>query len=327
MLENVSLISIIISGITLIIGIFIGYTIYRMKMSKVKSSSEQIIQEAKQKAEKINKDRLYQFKVELQQKRSNFQKDLQRKEEKYARLESQLLKKEKDLRREENQIKIKEDRVNNKEKKINELEELLYEKHKKVDNIISKQNIQLQRITNLTIDEAKAQLFKNLEKDTKLESIQVMKEIRDEARENAQREAKEIIANAIENLAYEFTMEATLSTVELPNERFKGMIIGKEGRNILLGDPWSAIGNLDTARFPCVTPHGNCNRLAPRRKLDCVLYQVEQHLPQHLDIRPNRGRIGSHNAFKPQLPGFQVRLQERRKLLDQRAKIDPRRSR
>jgi len=59
-----------------------------------------------------------------------------------------------------------------------------------------------------------------------------MNDIRDEAKEKAQREAKEIIAGAIENLAYEFTMESTLSTVELPNERFKGMIIGREGRNI-----------------------------------------------------------------------------------------------
>ncbi len=232
MLENISIISTIINIAVLLIGIAIGYTVYRMKLTKVQGASEQIIEEAKQKADKINKDRLYQFKVELQQKRSNFQKELQRKEEKYNRLESQLLKKEKELKREENHLKIKEDRINNKEKKINELEELLYEKHKKVDNVINKQNTQLQRITNLTIEEAKEQLFKNLEKETKLESIQIMKEIRDEAKESAQRKAKEIIANAIENLAYEFTMEATLSTVELPNERFKGMIIGKEGRNI-----------------------------------------------------------------------------------------------
>jgi ribonuclease Y len=232
MIENISLISIALSVLLLIVGIMIGYFVYHLKLSKKKDTAVQLIEGAKQKAEKINKDRLYQFKVELQKKRSIFQKELQRKEEKNSRLESQLMKKEKDLRREENQVKIKNDRLTTKEKKINELEELLYEKNKKVDTLISKQNIQLQRITNLSNEEAKAQLFKNLEKETKLESIQVMKEIRDEARENAQREAKEIIANAIENLAFEFTMEVTLSTVELPNERFKGMIIGKEGRNI-----------------------------------------------------------------------------------------------
>ncbi len=232
MFDTIPIFSLLINLILLVAGIITGYAVYHLKLSKIKESTSQIIEEASTKADKINKDKLYQFKVELQHKRSSFQKELQRKEEKYSQLESQSLKKEKELRREENKIKIMEDRVNIKEKKINELEELLYEKNKNVENIISKQNIQLQRITNLTIEEAKKQLFTNLEKQTKLESIQIMKGIRDEAKESAQREAKEIIANAIENIAYEFTMEATLSTVELPNERFKGMIIGKEGKNI-----------------------------------------------------------------------------------------------
>ena len=71
-----------------------------------------------------------------------------------------------------------------------------------------------------------------MEQQVKIESAQVANDIRNEAKEKAQKEAKEIIATAIENLSYDFTMEYTLSSVELPNERFKGMIIGREGKNI-----------------------------------------------------------------------------------------------
>ena len=82
------------------------------------------------------------------------------------------------------------------------------------------------------MEEAKKQLLSKLDSRVKLEAASMVKDIKAEAKERAQKEAKEIIAFSIENLAYEFTMESALATVELPNERFKGMIIGREGRNI-----------------------------------------------------------------------------------------------
>lgn len=119
-----------------------------------------------------------------------------------------------------------------KEKKINELEELLFEKHKKLDSVIEEQNKKLEQIGHFSEVEAKKMLLENLEAKVKIESAQMANDMRTEAKERAQKEAKEIIATAIENLSYEFTMESTLSNVELPNERFKGMIIGREGKNI-----------------------------------------------------------------------------------------------
>ncbi|MCD4693234.1 MAG: ribonuclease Y [Calditrichales bacterium] len=232
MFENLTIINYIIYLVILLSGIALGIGAYHLTLIKSKASVKQIINYANHEAEKMKKDALYKFKVELQHKRLSFQAELRQKEEKHLRLEGQLLNKEKDLRREENQVKISESRITAKEKKLNELEEILYEKNKKVDNLLEGQNKQLERIANLPIEEAKKQLLHNLEGEVKLEAVQMANEIKTEAKERAQREAKEVIANAIENLAYEFTMESTLSTVELPNERFKGMIIGREGRNI-----------------------------------------------------------------------------------------------
>ncbi len=215
-----------------IVGGIIGYVMHLFILRAKKQEAREIIEQAKRDADKIKKDKLYEFKVEMQKMRSKAQIEIRRQEEKSAKLEAQILNKEKDLRREENQLKIRENRLEVKEKKINELEELLYEKHKKVDDILEVQNRKLEQIANYSIEDAKKVLLKNLESQVKLESVQMANEIKQIAKERAQIEAKEIIATAIENLAYEFTMESTLSTVELPNERFKGMIIGREGRNI-----------------------------------------------------------------------------------------------
>jgi len=223
---------IVLNLILLVFGLIGGLAIYHMRMKKSKSSAKQLVENAEREADKINKDILYKFKVEMQQRRSKFQSELRQKEEKNTQLENQLITKEKDLSKQENQLTIRSNRLESKEKKINELEEILYEKHKKADGVLEEQNKHLERISNLKIEDAKAQLLKNLENKVKLEAVQMTNEIKEDAKEKAQREAKELIACAIENLAYEFTMESTLSTVELPNERFKGMIIGREGRNI-----------------------------------------------------------------------------------------------
>lgn len=232
MFENLTQINIEFAGLIFVAGILIGVFIYYVILLKKKTTAKQILDNAIRGAEKEKKERLYNFKIDLQKRRSKFQNELRQKEEKNQRMESQLSKKEKQLKKEENRLKIQENRLKNKEKKINELEELLYEKHKKAENIIEEQNKQLERVANLPIEEAKSQLLKNLESRVKLESAQMANEIKEEAKERAHKEAKEIIAQAIENLAYDFTVESTLATVELPNERFKGMIIGKEGRNI-----------------------------------------------------------------------------------------------
>ncbi|MEJ2055082.1 MAG: ribonuclease Y, partial [Calditrichaceae bacterium] len=232
MSENLMLNQVLQPILFVIIGIACGALLYHLRLRKSKSSVKQLVENAEREAEKIKKDHLYKFKMDMHQQRSKFQNELKQKEENQNRLENKLLAKEKELRKEENNMRIKQSRIENKEKKINELEEILYEKHKKADVIIEEQNKKLERISSMKIEEAKQQLLKNLENKVKLEAVQMANDIREEAKEKAQREAKELIANAIENLAYDFTMESTLSTVELPNERFKGMIIGREGRNI-----------------------------------------------------------------------------------------------
>jgi len=232
MFENITTTDLIMVVVTFVAGLLIGTVIYHVNLIRLKSSVKSLKEKSHKEAEKIKKEKLYNFIVEMQQRRSRLQNELRQKEEKINKQEGQLAHREKQLRKEDNQIHIAQSRLESKENKINELEEILFEKHKKLDSVIEDQNTKLERLSHISQDEAKKILLKNLDAKVKIEAAQMANDIRTEAKERAQKEAKEIIATAIENLSYEFTMESTLSNVELPNERFKGMIIGREGKNI-----------------------------------------------------------------------------------------------
>jgi len=213
-------------------GSVLTYFAFNAYLKKQRLTAGEIIDQAKTEAEKNMKEQLFKFREEMQRRRSRFYDDLKSKEAQLNKNEAKLVSKEKELRRLENNLKYKESRMSQRNQKIAQREEALFEKHRKVDELIDAENIKLEQIAGISIEEAKKQLLQNLEDRAKLEAVQLAKEIKDEAKQAAQREAKEIIAHAIETLASDFTMESTLSTVQLPNERFKGMIIGREGRNI-----------------------------------------------------------------------------------------------
>jgi ribonuclease Y len=208
------------------------YFIYNSIINKRKETANNLIEKAKNEAEQQKKEQLIKFREEIQRKRTKFYEDLKNREKQQYKNEQNLYKKEKGLRREENNLKIKEQKFAALENNLNDLETTLRMKQKNVDEILDDLNAKMEKISGMSIEEAKKQLMENLQNKIKVEAAQMAIDIKSEAKLNAQREAKEIIAQAIENLSYEFTMESTLSTVQLPSEKYKGMIIGREGRNI-----------------------------------------------------------------------------------------------
>ncbi len=223
---------IIFTVIGMVIGFFITYAIYTAYLRKKKTTAKEVLDSAQFQVEQQKKESMIKFREELQRKRSKFYEELKTKENQLSRNESLHLNKDKELHRLENNLKFKESKINQRNDKITEREEIIFQKQKKVEEIIDEQNSRLEEIAGISIDEAKKELIKNLEDRVKLEAAQMAIDIKEEAKQSAQKEAKEIITYAIENIAYEVTMESTLSTVQLPNERYKGMIIGREGRNI-----------------------------------------------------------------------------------------------
>lgn len=126
----------------------------------------------------------------------------------------------------------KEKEIIIKEKEITSRERLSKEKDERLTLILNEEKIKLERISGLTVENAKKMLFANLEDEARHDASFMMKKIEDEARETAREKAKRIITIAIERTAMEHTVETTVSVVSLPNEEMKGRIIGREGRNI-----------------------------------------------------------------------------------------------
>ena len=139
--------------------------------------------------------------------------------------ERRILQKEENL---ENKLEQLEQREQNLQKKDNEVES----KKSEIEETINKQKEELQRISRLSVEEAKQYLLSEVEKSIVTEKAELIRRLDEEAKEKAQKNAKEIIGYAIQKCAADHTSETTVSIVSLPSDDMKGRIIGREGRNI-----------------------------------------------------------------------------------------------
>ena len=220
---------IIVGIIALIIGALIGY-IYRKNVGeKAIGSAEQkarnLILDAENRSESMKKEALLEAKEEAHRIRSDAERDARERRQEIQRSERRMIQKEESLDR-------KIENIEKKEESITQKEQSLINKHKDLDAAIARQMEELERISGYTVDEAKAILLANTEKEVRHEASIMIKEIESKAKEEADKKAKYIITNAIQRCAADHVAESTVSVVSLPNDEMKGRIIGREGRNI-----------------------------------------------------------------------------------------------
>ncbi|RKY85660.1 ribonuclease Y, partial [candidate division KSB1 bacterium] len=148
------------------------------------------------------------------------------------RTEKHLVNKEINMDRKADLLNKKEKELNIFENNLKELKKDIEAKQNELDKLIEKQTIQLEKISRLSSEEAKKMLIDSLVDKAKAEAAQIIKDIREEAKLNANKEAREIIISAIQRTAADHSVESTVSVVNIPNDDMKGRIIGREGRNI-----------------------------------------------------------------------------------------------
>ncbi len=222
----------IVSAIVIVVGFlsFYGGIAFRKKIAEktIKSAeveAKRLIDEAEKTAETKKKEALLEAKEEsLIIKNEN---------------ERELRERRNDLQRLEKRVLQKEEHLDNKMEALDKKDELLNDKIKQneniraeIENIKVQQLDELQKISSLTTEEAKAELLRRVEEETRHEMAQKLSDIEKELKENADEKAKEIITLAIQRCASDSVAEATVSVVDLPNDEMKGRIIGREGRNI-----------------------------------------------------------------------------------------------
>lgn len=219
-----------------ILTFFAGYFIRRF-------FSEKHIKEKEERANKLLEDskrelenRKKELELEVKDLRFKLRSDFER-ETKDRRLELSSL--EKRLAQKEENIDRKVDILDKKEKDIAKREGLLVEKERSIEvrqdelsRLLAEEKQKLQRISGLSVEEAKKLFLQRIEDDAQHEAQVLFREIQEKARQSAEDKAKEILATSIQKCAAEHVTNTTVSVVPLPNDEMKGRIIGREGRNI-----------------------------------------------------------------------------------------------
>lgn len=211
------------------VGGAIGYLVRKnVAESKIATAEElaiRIVAEAEQTGEAKRKEALVEAKEEIHRMRSEMERENKERRSDIQRQERRLLQKEENLDR-------KIESFEKKEEHLVVRETFLSDSQAKVDALYQKQLGELERLSGLSTDEAKKELLQSVEEEIKHETAMLIKDLEQQAKEDADKKAREIISLAIQRCAADHVAETTVSVVALPNDEMKGRIIGREGRNI-----------------------------------------------------------------------------------------------
>ena len=211
---------------------FLQKYLYKKEFFSAKQEAKQILQEAKQEAKQIQREASGQAKELLYQMRSEFERETKEKYRDLQRLENRLLKREEQVEKKIAILEKKEDALTYREKELRNKEKEIEERKSLYERLLREEREKLEALSQMTSEEAKQLLLKQVEEETRHEAAKLIRQIENEAKEEANKKAKEILALAINRYAGEFVTEKTVSVVPLPSEEMKGRIIGREGRNI-----------------------------------------------------------------------------------------------
>jgi ribonuclease Y len=202
------------------------------RIFEAQEEARQIISQAKEEGEKAKREAALEARERDLSRQAELEAHNREKQRKINELERRLLNKEENLERRLQSVERKEKDVSQKERRLFDKEKSLELEEAKIAETLKKTTEELERVSGLTQEEAKAMLIKRIEDEAKLEAIATVRRIEEEAKEKAHTLSREIITNAIQRSAAEHVVETTVSVVDLPSEDMKGRIIGREGRNI-----------------------------------------------------------------------------------------------
>ena len=195
------------------------------KIGNAETKAREIIDDAVKTAEAKKKESLLEIKEESIKNKNELEKETKERRAELQRYEKRVLSKEEALDK-------KADAIEKREVGFAAKEEQLKQREAKVEEL-SRQRVQeLERISGLTSEQAKEYLLKTVEEDVKHDTAKMIKELETQAKEEADKKAKEFVVTAIQRCAADHVAETTISVVQLPSDEMKGRIIGREGRNI-----------------------------------------------------------------------------------------------
>ena len=198
---------------------------YEDKIGSAEAKSREIIEEAIKTAETKKREALLEAKEESLKTKNELEREVRERRSELQRYEKRVLTKEESLDKKLESLEKKEEAFLQKEEK-------LFERSKELESLYDKGLAELERISGLSTEEAKEFILQTVADDIKHDKAKLIKDIENQAKEEAEKKAREHIVTAIQRCAAEQVTDTTVSVVQLPNDDMKGRIIGREGRNI-----------------------------------------------------------------------------------------------
>ncbi len=226
------IITVIVSILMFSLGWLLSTRIGQGKVANAERLAEKIVSEAEKEASALKNQKILDAKDEWYKQKQSFEKETRNQRQDLDKRIRKIEQRELELDRRLDHLNQKDKEIKQIESQISNKESQLAQKHDELDRIIENQNAKLEKISGMSNEEALKELKENLLTKAKQESAQLIKDIKDQARLTANREAKEIIITSIQRTAADHSAETTVSVVHLPSDEMKGRIIGREGRNI-----------------------------------------------------------------------------------------------
>ncbi|ENQ3078562.1 MULTISPECIES: ribonuclease Y [Bacillus] len=226
------LISILLAIVSAVVGFFVRKSIAEAKINGATNEAKRIVEDANRQAEALKKEALLEAKDEIHTLRTEAELEIRDRRSELQKQENRLMQKEENLDRKDESLEKSQQLLEKKEESLVARQQQIEDLESKVGELVQKQQDELERISNLTRDQARAIILEKVENEISHEIAVMVKETEVRAKEEADKKAKEILSLAMQRCAADHVAETTVSVVNLPNDEMKGRIIGREGRNI-----------------------------------------------------------------------------------------------
>ena len=222
-------ITLIIVAVALVVGVLAGYMIFRYV---IKEKYNEMVAAASKEAEVVKEKKLLEVKEKFLNKKSELEKEVQQRNQKILQNENRLKQREISLNQRQDEIGRKKQELTQLQQRIDNEKKLMLVKQQELEKMQEQERAKLEELSGLSAEKAKERLIDSLKDQAKLDAASYINEIVDEAKLNANQQAKKIVIQTIQRVATETAIENSVSVFHIDNDEVKGRIIGREGRNI-----------------------------------------------------------------------------------------------
>ncbi len=263
--------------VALAVGVGIGYYLKiqadKRRLTEVEAQAQRILQQAKDEARETllhAKDEALATRHEAEEQIKQLRRELRREEER--------------LQRRRQELDRRADNLERREQSLNKRQSALDRRANEVERLYQQQTEQLQRIAQMTIEEARQQLLAAVEQEARADMARIIRQVETEAKEEGEKRARKLIALAIQRVASEHVSEITTSVVPLPSDDMKGRIIGRNGRNIRAFEQAAGVDVIvdDTPEAVTISSFDPVRREIARRALTKLVLDGRIH-PAHIE--------------------------------------------